>query len=133
MKRRVLSFLTAAALAASLGIAGQNALAQANALPAGTYSCVMLIGTQLVDFGELQIDGTSYRGPALGGDYTDGWYNYQLDAAGAVFWDGPVGPFTSDGNSISFTEFSTDSQGNGVVRITILSAREGTQEIDCQL
>lgn len=72
-------------------------------LPDGVYHCeVYLLGTFL-SLGEIAIKGDVYSGPTYGGRPAQG-YNYQMDANGEIAWLGPLGGFSSGGNSVSLTQ-----------------------------
>jgi hypothetical protein len=78
-------------------------------LPDGTYHCeVYLLGTFL-SLGDITIKGNVYSGPVTFGTAPQG-YNYQMDADGVVTWLGPLGGYTSGGNSISLTQATLDGQ-----------------------
>jgi hypothetical protein len=78
-------------------------------LPDGTYHCeVYLLGTFL-GLGDITIKGNVYSGPVTFGAAPQG-YNYQMDADGVVTWLGPLGGYTSGGNSISLTQATLDGQ-----------------------
>jgi hypothetical protein len=78
-------------------------------LPDGTYHCeVYLLGTFL-SLGDITIKGNVYSGPVTFGAAPQG-YNYQMDADGVVTWLGPLGGYTSGGNSISLTQATLDGQ-----------------------
>lgn len=72
-------------------------------LPDGVYHCeVYLLGTFL-SLGEITIKGNVYSDPTYGGRPAQA-YNYQMDANGEITWLGPLGGFTSGGNSVSLTQ-----------------------------
>jgi hypothetical protein len=72
-------------------------------LPDGVYHCeVYLLGTFL-SLGDITIKGDVYSGPVYGGLAAQG-YNYQVDAHGEINWLGPLGGFTTGGNSVSLTQ-----------------------------
>jgi hypothetical protein len=76
-------------------------------LPDGTYHCeVYLIGLFL-NLGDITIRGNVYSGPAYAAAPQQG-YNYEMNSNGEITWLGPLGGFTSGGNSVSLTQVTAD-------------------------
>jgi hypothetical protein len=73
--------------------------ASAAQLPDGVYRCQMYAGNMMMHLGDIEILGTTYRGPAFDGAY-EGSYEYELTDAGTINWGGPMGGFDSGGNTI---------------------------------
>lgn len=78
-------------------------------LPDGSYHCEAYLLGLFVDLGTITIKGNVYSGPVYGGRAGQG-YNYQIDPNGELAWLGPVGGFTTGGNSISLTQVTSDGQ-----------------------
>jgi hypothetical protein len=100
--------LLAAGLAMTLG-APPNAFAGIadGKLPDGTYHCeVYLIGLFL-SLGDITIKGNVYSGPSFTNRPQQG-YNYELNSNGEIAWLGPLGGFTTGGNSVSLTQVTAD-------------------------
>lgn len=92
--------------AAGLSTGGARAAIADGTLPDGSYRCeVYLLGT-FVNLGDINIKGRVYSGPTYGAKMQG--YNYEMDNNGEISWLGPVGGFTSGGNSISVTQVTTD-------------------------
>lgn len=72
-------------------------------LPDGVYHCEVYLLGKFLSLGDITIRGDVYSGPTYGGRVAQG-YNYQMDANGAVTWLGPLGGFSSGGNSVSLTQ-----------------------------
>ncbi|MDX8464543.1 hypothetical protein RFM26_02440 [Mesorhizobium sp. VK23B] len=75
-------------------------------LPDGAYHCEVYLLGLFLNLGDITIKGNVYSGPVTFG--TSGTYNYQMDANGEISWLGPLGGYTSGGNSISLTQATLD-------------------------
>jgi hypothetical protein len=76
-------------------------------LPDGTYHCEVYMLGMFLGLGDITIKGDVYSGPsAFGG--TQQSYNYQMSATGEITWLGPLGGYTSGGNSISLTQATVE-------------------------
>ena len=75
-------------------------------LPDGIYRCEVYLLGQFIILGDITIKGNVYSGPVTFG--TSGAYNYQMNANGEISWLGPVGGYSSGGNSISMTQATLD-------------------------
>ena len=75
-------------------------------LPDGVYRCEVYLLGQFINLGDITIKGNVYSGPVTFG--TSGAYNYQMNANGEISWLGPVGGYSSGGNSISMTQATLD-------------------------
>lgn len=78
-------------------------------LPDGVYHCEVYLLGLFINLGDITIKGNVYSGPVTFG--TSGTYNYQMDANGEISWLGPLGGYTSGGNSISLTQATLDDPG----------------------
>lgn len=76
-------------------------------LPDGPYHCEAYLLGLFLDLGTITIKDKVYSGPTYGGRAAQG-YNYQIDRNGELAWLGPLGGFTSGGNSISLTQVTAD-------------------------
>jgi hypothetical protein len=92
-------------------------------LPDGAYRCEAYLMGLFVDLGTITIKGNVYSGPAYGGRAMQG-YNYQVDANGEISWLGPLGGFTSGGNSVSLTQVTSDGEADASFDI-IMRRRDG--------
>lgn len=72
-------------------------------LPDGVYHCEVYLLGAFLSLGDITIKGDVYSGPVYGGLTAQG-YNYQVDANGEIHWLGPLGGFTTGGNSVSLTQ-----------------------------
>jgi hypothetical protein len=72
-------------------------------LPDGVYHCEVYLLGKFLSLGDITIKGDVYSGPSYGGRVAQG-YNYQMDANGEITWLGPLGGFTTGGNSVSLTQ-----------------------------
>ncbi|PBB94675.1 hypothetical protein CK215_02815 [Mesorhizobium sp. WSM3864] len=94
-------------LASAVGKAGAD-FAEGK-LPDGVYHCEVYLLGLFLNLGDITIKGNVYSGPVTFG--TSGTYNYQMDANGEISWLGPLGGYTSGGNSISLTQATLDDPG----------------------
>lgn len=72
-------------------------------LPDGDYHCEVYLLGAFLNLGDITIKGDVYSGPTYGG-WTAQGYNYQMDANGEIDWLGPLGGFTTGGNSVSLSQ-----------------------------
>ena len=91
---------------------GSGTAARAAELPDGLYRCEMYSGTMLMHLGDIEIEGSSYRGPGSDGNY-DGTHPLEVTDAGTIDWGGPMGGFSSGGNTIVSTVLTGDSARPG--------------------
>lgn len=91
------------AVACLLASAAARAGYTEDRLPDGVYHCEVYLLGRFISLGEITIRGDVYSGPTYGGRATQG-YNYQMDANGEINWLGPLGGFTSGGNSVSLSQ-----------------------------
>jgi hypothetical protein len=92
------------------GTAGARAAFREGKLPDGTYRCEVYLLGQFLDLGVITIKGNLYSGPVTFGTAQQA-YNYQMDADGVITWLGPLGGYTSGGNSLSLTQATLDGPG----------------------
>jgi len=78
-------------------------------LPDGTYHCEVYLLGAFLNLGDITIKGNVYSGPVTFGTAPQG-YNYQMNANGEITWLGPLGGYTSGGNSVSMTQATLDDQ-----------------------
>ncbi|RVD59320.1 hypothetical protein EN828_11210 [Mesorhizobium sp. M2D.F.Ca.ET.185.01.1.1] len=76
-------------------------------LPDGAYHCEVYLLGLFLDLGVITIKGSLYSGPDTFGAAPQA-YNYQMNANGEIAWLGPLGGYTSGGNSISMTQATLD-------------------------
>lgn len=72
-------------------------------LPDGRYRCEIYLLGLFLTLGDIAIKGNIYSGPDLLGIGSPA-YTYQMDANGEITWLGPLGGYTSGGNSVSLTQ-----------------------------
>ena len=77
-------------------------------LPDGTYHCEVYLLGMFLNLGDITIKGNVYTGPVTFGTVPQA-YNYQMDATGEISWLGPLGGYTTGGNSISMTQATLDN------------------------
>lgn len=99
--RRLPTAIAATLILTAAGI--PRAAAAEDRLPDGIYHCEVYLLGKFLSLGEIAIRGDVYSGPAYGGRVTQG-YNYQMNANGEITWLGPLGGFTTGGNSVSLTQ-----------------------------
>ena len=97
--------LTLPLLAAMVGNA-QASMADGK-LPDGIYHCEVYMLGMFLGLGDITVKGRLYSGPALF-DRVQKSYNYQMSPTGEITWLGPLGGYTSGGNSISLTQATLD-------------------------
>lgn len=76
-------------------------------LPDGVYHCEVYLLGMFLNLGDITIKGNLYSGPVIFGRMPQA-YNYQMDANGEISWLGPLGGYTSGGNSLSITQATLD-------------------------
>jgi hypothetical protein len=76
-------------------------------LPDGTYRCEVYLLGLFLSLGDITIKGNVYSGPTYTSAPRQG-YNYELSSNGEITWLGPLGGFTSGGNSVSLTQVTAD-------------------------
>lgn len=76
-------------------------------LPDGAYHCEVYLLGLFLDLGAITIKGNLYSGPVTFGAAPQA-YDYQMNPNGEITWLGPLGGYTSGGNSISMTQATLD-------------------------
>jgi len=76
-------------------------------LPDGAYHCEVYLLGLFLNLGDITIKGSLYSGPVTFGAAPPP-YNYQMNPNGEITWLGPLGGYTSGGNSISMTQATLD-------------------------
>ncbi|MDX8451759.1 hypothetical protein RFM98_03220 [Mesorhizobium sp. VK9D] len=76
-------------------------------LPDGTYHCEVYLLGLFLNLGDITIKGSLYSGPVTFGAAPQA-YDYQMNPNGEISWLGPLGGYTSGGNSISMTQATLD-------------------------
>jgi len=76
-------------------------------LPDGVYHCEVYMLGMFLGLGDVTVKGRLYSGPALF-DRIQQSYHYQMSPTGEITWLGPLGGYTSGGNSISLTQATLD-------------------------
>jgi len=79
-------------------------------LPDGVYHCEVYLLGLFLNLGDITIKGSLYSGPVTFGTAPQA-YNYQMNPNGEITWLGPLGGYTSGGNSISMTQATLDDPG----------------------
>ena len=121
------------ALALAVGlvvVAASVAEASAANLPNGTYNCIMTVGSSLMSVGDMEISGTSYRGPAFDRQF-EGTFDYELTPQGVILWKGPLEGFSSGGNSVAATVVSRNDAGGTTFTITVKSQAGNFHSVEC--
>ncbi|MEP9398786.1 hypothetical protein [Mesorhizobium sp. KR2-14] len=80
-----------------------------NQLANGTYHCEVYALGVFIHLGDIVIEGDTYRGPFHFGAPPEP-YKYELSPEGEVTWLGPLGGFTSGGNSVDITQVTKNSK-----------------------
>lgn len=114
-------------IAGSAAISGSPAFAAQ--LPDATYRCQFYSGGMTIHMGDIAIAGTTYQGPANDGNYA-GTYDYEMTDAGAITWKGPMGGYSSGGNTIVSTVV-TDNGGRPAFDILVQVPDGDFQPISC--
>ncbi|TPI81840.1 hypothetical protein [Mesorhizobium sp. B2-8-9] len=76
-------------------------------LPDGVYHCEVYLLGLFLNLGDITIKGSLYSGPVTFGAAPPP-YNYQMNPNGEITWLGPLGGYTSGGNSVSMTQATLD-------------------------
>lgn len=92
-------------------------------LPDGAYYCEVYLLGLFLDLGVITIKGNLYSGPVTFGAAPPP-YNYQMNPNGEITWLGPLGGYTSGGNSISITQATLDDP-NGPSFDIIMRQKDG--------
>ncbi len=103
--------LLALAIAAAAAAGPARAGIADGTLPDGSYRCEVYLLGAFFTLGDIHIKGNVYSGPAYFGAGGQG-YNYQISPNGEITWLGPLGGFTSGGNSVSLTQITADGEDN---------------------
>lgn len=103
-----------------------SAPASAVELPDGNYECWL----SNMMLGVIQIDGDTYRGPALDDNY-EGDHTFELTEAGTINWKGPLGGMSTGGNTVTSTVLKDAGGGRVGFDIQIQNARGNFQTISC--
>jgi hypothetical protein len=99
-------------LAASIVCASEARADFRNAtLPDGAYHCEVYLLGAFINLGDIAIKGNVYSGPSYFGGAGQK-FNYQLSDEGDLTWLGPLGGYTSGGNSISLTQVTLSDPKN---------------------
>lgn len=107
MAPRISRIFSIVLLAAATG--GAHADFTDGKLPDGTYHCEVYLLGMFLSLGDITIKGNVYSGPVTFGTAPQA-YNYQMNANGEITWLGPLGGYTTGGNSISLTQATLDGQ-----------------------
>lgn len=94
-------------LAISIAAGGAKASVADGKLPDGSYHCEVYLLGLFLNLGDIVIKGTVYSEPSVFGSPRQA-YNYQMSPTGEITWLGPLGGYTSGGNSISVTQVTAD-------------------------
>lgn len=78
-------------------------------LPDGAYRCEVYLLGLFLNLGDITIKGNVYSGPTLFGGVQQS-YHYQMSPTGEIAWLGPLGGYTSGGNSVSLTQVTADGE-----------------------
>lgn len=113
--------LLALAIAATTAAGPANAGIAEGTLPDGSYRCEVYLLGAFLTLGDIHIKGSVYSGPSYFGAGGQG-YNYQVSPNGEVTWLGPLGGFTSGGNSVSLTQITADTEPNASFDIIMRQA-----------
>jgi hypothetical protein len=90
-----------------MAVNGAQAAIADGKLPDGSYHCEVFLLGMFLHLGDISIKGHVYGGPLLLGNAQQ-HYNYQLSPNGEITWLGPLGGYTSGGNSVSLTQVTAD-------------------------
>jgi len=74
----------------------------------GVYHCEVYALGMFIHLGDIAIEGDSYRGPYRFGPPPKP-HKYELSPEGEITWLGPLGGFTSGGNSIDVTQVTSNT------------------------
>lgn len=75
----------------------------------GTYHCEVYSLGMFIHLGDIVIEADTYRGPYRFGPPPPA-HKYELSPEGEITWHGPLGGFTSGGNSIDITQVTANSE-----------------------
>ncbi len=111
--RRFLPCLAVLCLAMAAGRPADAAYVPGH-LPDGSYRCEVYMLGMFLTLGDIGIKGSVYQGPSFEGSLFSGrpqqGYNYQINPNGEITWLGPLGGFTSGGNSVVLTQVTDDGE-----------------------
>ena len=80
-----------------------------NRLADGTYHCEVYALGVFIHLGDIVIEGDTYRGPFHFGPPPEP-HRYEMSPEGEITWLGPLGGFTSGGNSVGITQVTKNSE-----------------------
>ena len=92
---------------ALLSLASASPALAGGALPGGTYECTM----DNYIAGDMEIVGSTYKGPAFDRKYDGGPYEFAVDASNNIIWHGPVGGYTEPGFQLIGTRLTKSDAG----------------------
>ncbi|MFC5385476.1 hypothetical protein ACFPLB_05770 [Aquamicrobium segne] len=99
-------------------------------LPDGLYHCEVYLLGLFLNLGAITIKGNVYTPPSYFPVAQQG-YNYQLESNGEIAWLGPLGGFTSGGNSISLTQVTSRDPENASFDIIMRHAQASFTAATC--
>lgn len=101
-------------------------------LPDGSYRCEVYLLSTFLSLGDIQIKGNVYSGPAFFGAAQQG-YNYQISPEGEIAWLGPLGGFTSGGNSVTLTQVTATGEDDASFDIIMRQKDGGLTASTCTI
>lgn len=105
-RRSVLVLTVLAALPSNAGASLSD-----GKLPDGSYHCEVYMLGMFLGLGDITIKDRVYSGPVMFGGAQQS-YNYQMSPTGEITWLGPLGGYTSGGNSVSLTQATLDDESD---------------------
>lgn len=123
-----------AALATCLVTAtsGSAGIIENKRLPDGIYECSMYTGSMSMIMGNIRIKSMTFQGPAFDNKFEGGPYPYVMSGK-VVLWKGPMGGFTSGGNTIGATVLTTNDPAHAAFMITVMSKPGNAHSIECSM
>lgn len=122
LRFRGLSAAMAVMIAVPLGPAAAAELKE------GTYECT--IGYPIRSMGNIEIVGSTYRGPAYDGKY-EGRYAFEVTKGGTINWEGPLGGLSSGGNKVVATVLKDTGDGQIGFDITVQLKSGNFSTVNC--
>jgi len=97
----------------------------------GIYHCEVYALGMFIHLGDIIIDGPTYRGPAWFEPFA-GPYRYEVTPYDEINWLGPLGGFTSGGNSIDLTQVTVNTDKKASFDIIMREASGNFSATTCE-
>jgi len=97
----------------------------------GVYHCEVYALGMFIHLGDIIIKGPTYRGPAWFEPFA-GPYRYEVTPFDEINWFGPLGGFTSGGNSVDLTQVTINTDEKASFDIIMREASGSFSATTCE-